>query len=295
MEERKISNHKLAKETSLSRQSISKIKNNKFHDISVNVLTELLEYFDVSFEQFGTTYSRDQYMQWLISKKCFSKKNIKLLETLLSKNLNLSCKYQPYSSKEKLNIYSKKYFKKFSFTGNIRVNTTLYGLTFEIIDFDLNRTSNNFQFDDFYSFYGKLLVQLEKYAQNLGFTQIIININPQAEPRNVNNYDLEFLMQHSNQENEFLKITIIKELGYTEYFYNTSQQAIQLEKDIINNSVDSMKNLTFFEKEKKRLDIFSNQNLGRINYTRKFIKQINSEVISKEKLEKDVHRQFGWI
>ena len=46
MLERNISNHKLGRETTISRQAISKIKNNEFHDISVNVLTELLEYFN---------------------------------------------------------------------------------------------------------------------------------------------------------------------------------------------------------------------------------------------------------
>ena len=46
MLERNISNHKLGRETTISRQAISKIKNHEFHDISVNVLTEMLEYFN---------------------------------------------------------------------------------------------------------------------------------------------------------------------------------------------------------------------------------------------------------
>ena len=177
MLERGVSNHKLAKETLISRQAISKIKNNEFHDISVNVLTELLAYFNVSFNEFGTIYTREEYLEFMLINKSFNNQNLALLESLLSKNLDISCKYHPYSSKQCLNIYSKAYFKKFSFSGNIRVNTSLYGLTFEIIDFDLYRISKNFEFNDFYYFYKKFIIQLEKYALTLGFTQIIIYIS----------------------------------------------------------------------------------------------------------------------
>ncbi|CBH26828.1 helix-turn-helix domain-containing protein [Listeria seeligeri] len=305
MLERNISNHMLARETTISRQAITKIKNNPFHDISINVLTELLEYFDISFDDFGTIYTREQCLQTLLPDKGFNHKNLDLLESLFSENLCISCKYQPYSSEQCLNIWSKGYYKKFSFSGNMRINTSLYGLTFEITDFDLYRISKNFTFDTFYEFYENFIIQLENYALNLGFTQIVININSytdkdldtRLEPRIVNSKDLKFLVsnyKYSNRENELIKMAIIKHLGYIEYCYNDVLQKRKFEKERINTYLDSLRHLTFFEKEKKRISMFSEKNLHSNHNTKKFIKQINSEFIPKEKLEKDVKRQWGW-
>lgn len=259
MSEKNISKHKLAKETSLSRQTISKIKNNEFHDISVNVLTELLEYFDVSFDEFGTIYSREECLQALIPDRGFTSGNLDLLESLLSKNLHISCKYHPYSSKQCLNIYSKGYFKKFSFSGNMRINTTLYGLTFEITDFDLYRLSNNFVFNDFYELYKKFIIQLEHYALTLGFTQIVINVSSYTdndleihiEPRTVNSKDLEFLVnsyRYSTRENELIKTSVIKQLGYIEHSYTESHRKRKYEIEKIDNYVDRLTHLTFLRK-----------------------------------------------
>ena len=281
MLERNISNHKLAKETAISRQAISKIKNNEFHDISVNVLTELLEYFDVSFDEFGTIYTREECLQAFLPNKGFNHENLDLLESLLSKNLHISCKYHPYSSKQCLNIYSKGYFKKFSFSGNMRINTTFYNL------------------------YKKFIIQLENYALILGFTQIVININSYTdkdlqtylEPRAVNLKDLQFLVnnyKYSNRENELIKTSIIKNRGYIEHSSNNSYQKIKAEKERINNYVDCLNQLTFFEKEQKRISMFSEGNIYSNHDTKKFIKQLNTEIIPKEKLEKDVKRRWGW-
>ncbi|GGC97641.1 helix-turn-helix domain-containing protein [Enterococcus wangshanyuanii] len=305
MLERNISNHKLAKETTISRQAISKIKNNEFHDISVNVLTELLEYFDLSFDEFGTIYTREECLRTLLPDKGFNHKNLDLLESLLSENLRISCKYNPYSSEQCLNIWSKGYFKKFSFSGNMRINTSLYGLTFEITDFDLYKKSENFHFDDFYNFYKKFIIQLEHYALTLGFTQIVINVNSytdkdldtRLEPRKVNSKDLNFLTsnyKYSNRENELIKTSIIKKRGYIEHSDNDSYQKIKSEKERINNYVDCLNHLTFFEKEQKRISMFSEGNIYSDHYTKKFIKPLNSELIPKEKLEKDVKRRWGW-
>ncbi|MGN3394171.1 helix-turn-helix domain-containing protein [Enterococcus gallinarum] len=306
MSEKNISNHKLAKETSLSRQTISKIKNNEFHDISVNVLTELLEYFDVSFDEFGTIYSREECLQALIPDRGFTSGNLDLLESLLSKNLHISCKYHPYSSKQCLNIYSKGYFKKFSFSGNMRINTTLYGLTFEITDFDLYRLSNNFVFNDFYELYKKFIIQLEHYALTLGFTQIVINVSSYTdndleihiEPRTVNSKDLEFLVnsyRYSTRENELIKTSVIKQLGYIEHSYTESHRKRKYEIEKIDNYVDRLTHLTFFEKELKRISIFSEKNISFNHGSKKFIKPLNSEIIPKEKLEKDNKRRLEWL
>lgn len=304
MLERNISNHKLGRETTISRQAISKIKNNEFHDISVNVLTELLEYFNVSFEEFGTIYSREECLQALLPNKGFNSSNLDYIESLLSKNLHISCKYQSYSSEQCLNINSKGYFKRFSFSGNMRINTSLQGLTFEITDFDLYKKSKNFHFDEFYKFYKEFIVQLEYYALNLGFTQIVVNINSYLdknlnmllEPRKVNVKDLNLLItnhEYSDRENELIKISIIKQLGYAEYNYSQSKKDRQSEIEKINDYVDSLQKLTFFEKEKKRVSIFLEKSIHSNNYTRKFIKQLNSDIIPKEKLERDI--EIRWI
>lgn len=306
MSEKNISNHKLAKETAISRQTISKIKNNEFHDISVNVLTELLEYFDVSFDEFGTIYSREECLQALIPDRGFTSGNLDLLESLLSKNLHISCKYHPYSSKQCINIYSKGYFKKFSFSGNMRINTTLYGLTFEITDFDLYRLSNNFVFNDFYELYKKFIIQLEHYALTLGFTQIVINVSSYTdndleihiEPRTVNSKDLEFLVnsyRYSSRENELIKTSVIKQLGYIEHSCTESHRKRKYEIEKIDNYVDRLNHLTFFEKELKRISIFSEKNISFNHGSKKFIKPLNSEIIAKEKLEKDSNRRWEWL
>lgn len=294
MSERNISSHKLASETSISRQTISKIKNNGFHNISINVLTELLVYFNLSFNDFGTIYTREEYLQMLLFQKSFNYENLSFLEFLLSKNLNVSFNYQPYSSKQCLNLYSKGYFKKFSFSGNIRINTSLHGLTFEIIDFDLYRINKNFCFNDFYIFYKKFIIQLENYALALGFTQIVININSYFDknlkitstPRKVNLRDLELLVNNynfSNRENELIKTSIIKELGYIDYTYKSNHKKklyniYEVEK--INNYVDSLNHLSFFQKEQKRISIFSKKHIYFNHNTQKFIKLLNPEVTS---------------
>lgn len=299
MIERNISNNKLAKETSISRQAISKIKNNEFHDISVNVLTELLEYFDVTFDEFGTIYTRNECLQALLPDKGFTNKNLQLLKSLISKNLNISCTYHPYSNNQSLNIYSKKHDKKFDFSGNFRVNTTLHGLTFEIIDFDLYIRNKKINFDDFYRFYQNFINQLECYASHLGFTQIAININPYiddnlselVDPRDVNIPDLKFLIAHSNysdRENELIKMSIIKNRNYIEYLHNPKTQNKKQDTDEINHFIDSLPRLDFFEKEKRRLSMLSKKGIHSNHYTKIFFKQLNSEIIPKEKLEKDM-------
>ena len=306
MIERNISNNKLAKETSISRQAISKIKNNEFHDISINVLTELLEYFDVTFDEFGTIYTRNECLQSLLPDKGFTNKNLQLLESLISKNLQISCTYYPYSNNQSLNIYSKKYFKKFDFSGNFRVNTSLNGLTFEVIDFDLYLRNKKMNFDDFYRFYQNFISQLECYATYLGFTQIAINISSYMDdnlseivnPRDVNLSDLKFLVTNSNysdRENELIKMSIIKNRNYREFSYNHAFQTGNKEIDKINRSIDSLTGLNFFEKEKRRLSMLAEKNIHSNHYTKIFFKQLNPEIIPKEKLETDLLKEWGGI
>ncbi|NSR18672.1 XRE family transcriptional regulator, partial [Enterococcus faecalis] len=162
-----------------------------------------------------------------------------------------------------------------------------------------------FHFDDFYNFYKKFIIQLENYALILGFTQIVININSYTdkdlqtylEPRAVNLKDLQFLVnnyKYSNRENELIKTSIIKNRGYIEHSSNNFYQKIKSEKERINNYVDCLNQLTFFEKEQKRISMFSEGNIYSNHDTKKFIKQLNTEIIPKEKLEKDVKRRWGW-
>ncbi|HDT8193259.1 TPA: XRE family transcriptional regulator, partial [Enterococcus faecalis] len=157
----------------------------------------------------------------------------------------------------------------------------------------------------FYNFYKKFIIQLENYALILGFTQIVININSYTdkdlqtylEPRAVNLKDLQFLVnnyKYSNRENELIKTSIIKNQGYIEHSSNNSYQKIKAEKERINNYVDCLNQLNFFEKEQKRISMFSEGNIYSNHDTKKFIKQLNTEIIPKEKLEKDVKRRWGW-
>ena len=303
MLKRSISNNKLGRETTISRQAISKIKNNEFHDISVNVLTELLDYFDVSFDEFGTIYTREECLQASLPNKVFNHKNLDLLESLLSENLHISCKYHSYSSKQCLNIWSKGYFKKFSFSGNMRINTSFHGVTFEITDFDLYKKKRSFHFEEFYNFYKNFIIQLEHYALTLGFTQIVVNINSyfdknlkmQLDPRKVNSKDLNFLTnnyKYSNRENELIKTSIITNLGYVEHSDSDSYHKIKSEKERINNYVDCLTHLTFFEKEQKRVSMFSEKKIYSNHDTKKFIKPLSSEFISKEKLKKDAKKRW---
>ena len=121
----------------------------------------------------------------------------------------------------------------------MRINTSLQGLTFEITDFDLYKKSKNFHFDEFYKFYKEFIIQLEYYALNLGFIQIIVNINSYLdknlnmllEPIKVNGKDLNLLItndEYSDRENELIKISIIKQLGYADYNYSQSKKTDNL-------------------------------------------------------------------
>lgn len=303
MSERDISNHRLCKETMISRQTISKIKNNEFHDISVNVLTDLLSYFNLSFEEFGTMYSRSKGLQILLKKKVFDEKHLSFLESLIIDSVNVSCYFEPYASNTCLNFRSKGFYKKFEFSGNLRINTRLHGLTLEVIDFNLYKKNKNFTFEEFHTLYNQMFLQLEKYATILGFTQIVINIdsylddsyNSIVEPRYVNKYDLEYLINKSNtssysrRESELMKVYIVKNLGYSEIL----ESDIQEKKNSIDEYVDSLSKIDFFDKEKKRFYILEKEGIEPSYYTRIFLKVINTEIIPKYKLEHDRYKRYN--
>ncbi|MCC4045649.1 hypothetical protein [Enterococcus gallinarum] len=61
------------------------------------------------------------------------------------------------------------------------------------------------------------------------------------------------------------------------------------------NYVDRLTHLTFFEKELKRISIFTEKNISFDHGPKKFIKPLNSEIIAKEKLEKDRKRRWVWL
>lgn len=98
MIKRNVSNNQLASETSISHPTISNIKNNEFHNISVNVLTELLTYFDISFSEFGSVYSVNEFYRESLSNISFNDQNVKRLNSRIVKNVGIRCYYEPYFS-----------------------------------------------------------------------------------------------------------------------------------------------------------------------------------------------------
>lgn len=151
MIKRNVSNNQLASETSISHPTISNIKNNEFHNISVNVLTELLTYFDISFSEFGSVYSVNEFYRESLSNISFNDQNVKRLDSRIVKNVGIRCYYEPYFSNRNLNFYSKRYSKNYAFSGNIRINLRSTKLTFEIVDFYFYKTNPHFDFDTFYA------------------------------------------------------------------------------------------------------------------------------------------------
>lgn len=286
MVERDISNNQIALATSLSNPTISNIKNNEFHNISVNVLTKFLEYFDISFTEFGTVYSKEEFLKESLSKMSFNESNLQQLESLILENIEMRCYYNPYSSNETINIHSKRDIKKYSFSGNIRLNIKSSEFTFEVIDFDFYRLNKNYSFDKFYALYKEFIIQLEEYATKLGFNQIIMNshfyidprLNMFTEPRFVNQKDLQFLVDNSkfsSRENELMKFSILQQHGYTEQIVPEEGIKMKIEKDKINRYIDRLQDKDFFEKENIRHELLTKEKLSVNIYTKPYVKILN--------------------
>ena len=225
MKEKNVSIHQLAKETGISRQTISNIKNNPFHNTSGHLLGRLALYFNVNLDEIVTPVSDYVYLEYLLNLKKFSDVNIQYLESLIFEKTNILCQFHVYASEESLNINSKNIYKKFAFSGNFRSEISFNGLTFNIIDFDFHKKDSSYLFKDFFLLYQLLIKEIEHYALNIGFTQIIVNIEPWhkdlfVEWKSNGNKtfdDLESFItkrDYTNKENSLIKNFIIEKLGY---------------------------------------------------------------------------------
>lgn len=266
MKKRNISTSQLSNETGISRQTITKIKNNPFYNISGQTISELILFFNITFDDFLTPYTKEGYLIELLSSKSFTDNHLKLLNNIINYNLNFSCNFSAYSSHKRCLNFHSKGRKNLKFSGNIRLSIDSNGLIFNVVDFDLYDMKKSLSFDYLINFYQQFIICLEIYASKIGFTKILININPDfpkrksifMKPSNINTTDLKAIfnpLNYTNRENELFKITIIKKLGYLELF------------PIFNNENDI--------KKEQLLDIYK---LSTSNYTKQYVKLINPEI-----------------
>lgn len=221
LSEKNISVYKLAKDTGISRQTISKIKNDKHHDTSTRILTKIAIYLHITLNDLISFYTTEQYLSELLEKKAFNESNLKLLNDFLNRELKITFKYHPYSNNKSLSVYSKRTHSDYFLSLNIRVYAYENDLIFDVIDLDFHKLKADLSFTTFLSIYKKVIHGLEMYAYTLGFTKIILNAHPYydnqlqtiLEPKTINESDLKFLINtfnYSNRENELLKLYIIK-------------------------------------------------------------------------------------
>ncbi|WP_413505866.1 helix-turn-helix domain-containing protein [Brochothrix thermosphacta] len=292
--DKKTSVKQLSENTGISRQTISNIRDNEFHDISSNVLTILLTYFQINYYEFGEIYTHEEYLQYKLSKVGFNDENLKKLNALFIKhcNLDLRFSFDTYGNDRSLNFNSSRHFRKIACNGNVRINTTLYGLTFDIIDIDCQwRPSDKDEFEYFHNIYMGIIYALEKYAQQLGFTYIVFNVANYLDkvtqlylhPMQLNKMDLKVFISRESfdiRDNETLKRSIILKRGYIQYISTKSTQEVKNIRDsIINNYSNCSKRISAFEKENIR--ILNAKKIGFKDeelYT-KYFKLLNKELI----------------
>ncbi|PTO34531.1 helix-turn-helix domain-containing protein [Enterococcus mundtii] len=282
LKNKRISYSKLSKETGISRQTISKIINNEFYAMNVHTLVTLLDYLEVGINEFGVVDSELDFIDNQIHKMAFNKKNLAILVNSLSSKTKLSFTFHPYASNHCLNVDSKKYSNKYDFSGNIRIHGTKKETALEVIDFDLWKISKIVSYEEFYDLYRSLIIAFEDYAEKLRFNKIIFNVSsyyaPELQavlfPRHLTSKDLRELVQsfpYDCRKNELLKFSVLKTCGYGFISVNEEEELLINE---INNQVDSMANVSIFEKEKIRMDLMDKNVLERYYHVKKYFKYI---------------------
>lgn len=288
LSEKNISVYKLAKDTGISRQTISKIKNDKHHDTSTRILTKIAIYLQITLNDLISFYTTEQYLSELLEKKAFNESNLKLLNNFLNRELKITFKYHPYSNNKSLSVYSKRTHSDYFLSLNIRVYAYEDDLIFDVIDLDFHKLKADLSFTTFLSIYKKVIHGLEMYAYTLGFTKIILNAHPYydnqlqtiLEPKTIIESDLKFLINtfnYSNRENELLKLYIIKKKNYVAMH---SLRYKNYEKEKIIRYIDSLTLRNYFEREKLRLKFFKERKITNQNYTKSFSKILNTKIIS---------------
>ncbi|MGX7014323.1 helix-turn-helix domain-containing protein [Vagococcus silagei] len=287
-----MSINKLSEDTGISRQTLCKIRDNKFYDISSNILTQLLTLLEINYYDFGSVYSHFDYLQEKLSELSFNEENIKKLKQII----NLKCgtkvklKFSSYNSNQSLNFRSSIKFKKMFLNGNIRINTECIDF-----DFDWNPSSEKDDLNEFYALYFNILDSFETYAKEIGFSNILISILNYLDIKNevfLFPVDLErdelsiFINRndYSIKDNETIKKSISIKKGYQFLESDKCIMDIQKNRDKVINNYSSLYKPSPIQKEQARI-----KNTKEATYQESFrytyyVKMINEEFIYKERL-----------
>lgn len=254
----KISQSWLAEQVGITRQGLRDIMNDPFRNVSINVVTRLMEVLDVSFSELGEVYKFSEYLNEQIIDRCFDEKNLEILSSLVKESTGLRLHFGPYSNNQKLNFHADRRSKK-DFSGNVRINVTLEGLTFEIVDFDFYNLQQSIDINDFLSIFSKLIDAFEVYAQKIGFNLIVFHVESyfnrivktQYPYANLDSSLLRRRLENSkytSSENELVKLVLLMERGFTTK-NRTSENHTLMYSKLINNSVLSPEKIELSYKE----------------------------------------------
>ncbi|WP_314575471.1 helix-turn-helix transcriptional regulator [Enterococcus gilvus] len=255
---RKINQNWLAEQVGITRQGLRDIMNDPFRNVSINVVTRLMEVLDVSFSELGEVYKFSEYLNEQLIDKCFNEKNLEILSSLVKESTGLRLHFSPYSNKQSLNFHADRRSKK-DFSGNIRINVTLEGLTFEIVDFDFYTLHQSTDINNFLSIFSKLINAFESYAQIIGFNLIVFHVEPYFNRIEKTQYpytNLDFsllrkkleMSKYTSNENELVKLVLLINRGFTTK-KRTSENHTLLYSKLVNNSVLSPEKIGLSYKE----------------------------------------------
>lgn len=253
-----ISQSWLADEVGITRQGLRDIMNDPFRNVSINVVTRLMEVLDVSFSELGEVYKFSEYLNEQIIDRCFDEKNLEILSSLVRESTGLRLHFRPYSNKQKLNFHADRRSKK-DFSGNVRINVTLEGLTFEIVDFDFYASHPSSDKNNFLSIFSKLIDSFEDYAQKIGFNLVVFHVEPyfnrivktQYPYTNLDSSLLRKKLEiskYTSSENELIKLVLLMKRGFTTKKRTSENHTLMYSKQI-NNSVLSPEKIELSYKE----------------------------------------------
>ncbi|MGM0175434.1 helix-turn-helix domain-containing protein [Enterococcus sp. DIV0800] len=215
----------LADQVGITRRGLRDIMDNPFRNVSINVVTRLMEVLDISFSELGKVYKFSEYLNEKLIDKCFNEKNLEILSSLVKETTGLRLLFRPYNNKQSLNLHADRRSKK-DFSCNIRINVTLEGLTFKIVDFDFSISHPSTDINDFLSTFSKLIDSFEIYAKTIGFNLIVFHVEPYFNRIVKTQYpymNLDFsllrrkleISKYTSSENELVKLILLMKRGFT--------------------------------------------------------------------------------
>ncbi|WP_242550572.1 hypothetical protein [Enterococcus hulanensis] len=176
----------------------------------------------------------------------------------MKETTGLRLHFKPYSNKQKLNFHTDRRSKK-DFSGNVRINVTLEGLTFEIVDFDFYASHPSSDKNNFLSIFSKLIDSFEDYAQKIGFNLVVFHVEPyfnrivktQYPYTNLDSSLLRKKLEiskYTSSENELIKLVLLMKRGFTTKKRTSENHTLMYSKQI-NNSVLSPEKIELSYKE----------------------------------------------